>query len=197
LKWPIKAKAKTSSLVILAHQIYHKEGLLRRLQRKRLTSPKASGGGLNRSAEQSSLTRASRMVRHMRADSPVLMQTVWLTQPDSPPMARGISLHTKRKRGRRGKAHITHMADWSKPALLLINCSPNMLARRSFYAIGHQRNPSHPLKQNDRIKRPESDAAGIAYSSSDARILSTRLLIVDILSYSNVEWYDDEPMVHA
>jgi hypothetical protein len=28
-------------------------------------------------------------------------------------------------------------------------------------------------------------------------ILSTCLLIVDILSYSNVEWYDNKPVVHA
>jgi hypothetical protein len=33
--------------------------------------------------------------------------------------------------------------------------------------------------------------------SSDARILSTCLPIIDMLSCSNVEWYDDEPMVHA
>jgi hypothetical protein len=77
-----------------------------------------------------------------------------------------------------------HMVSWSKQALVLINCSPNMLARRSFYVMGEQRNPGHPLKQNG----PKDDVESIAYSSSDARILSTRLLIVDILSYSNLEW---------
>jgi hypothetical protein len=30
-----------------------------------------------------------------------------------------------------------------------------MLARRSFYTIGQQRNPGRPLKQNDRVKWPE------------------------------------------
>lgn len=70
-------------------------------------------------------------------------------------MARGVGLHTKRKRGRRGKVHIMHMVGWSKLVLLLINCSPNILARRPFYAIGQQRNPNHPLKQNNRIKQPE------------------------------------------
>jgi hypothetical protein len=30
-----------------------------------------------------------------------------------------------------------------------------MLARRPFYAIGQQRNPDHPLKQNSRVKQPE------------------------------------------
>jgi hypothetical protein len=30
-----------------------------------------------------------------------------------------------------------------------------MLARRPFYAIGQQRSPGHPLKQNDRVKRPK------------------------------------------
>jgi hypothetical protein len=112
------------------------------------------------------------------------------SQPDSPPITRGVNLHTKQKRGHGGE---THMIGWSKLALLLINSSPNMLARRSFYAISQQKNPSHPLKQND----PKGDAADIAYSSSDAMILSSCLLIVDILSCSNVEWYDDEPMAHA
>jgi hypothetical protein len=55
--------------------------------------------------------------------------------------------NTKKKR--RSKAHITHMVGWSKLALLLINCSPNTLARRSFYAIDQQRNLGHLLKQND------------------------------------------------
>jgi hypothetical protein len=34
----------------------------------------------------------------------------------------------------------------------------------------------------------------IIYSSSNVRILFTRLLIVDILPCSNVERYNDEPM---
>jgi hypothetical protein len=74
----------------------------------------------------------------------------------------GQSAHTqgrqaphKEKRGHRGKANIIHMVGWSKSALLLVNCSPNMLARRSFYPIGQQRNLSHPLKQKSQIKWPE------------------------------------------
>jgi hypothetical protein len=86
------------------------------------------------------------------------------------------------------------MVDWSKMSLLLIICSPNTLARRLFYVIGQQRNPGQMLKQN----APKGGTASIAYPSisSDVRILSTRILIVDMLSCSNVEWYDDEPMVH-
>jgi hypothetical protein len=38
---------------------------------------------------------------------------------------------------------------------------------------------------------------GIAYSSSDVGILSTHLLIINILSCSNVERYNDELLVHA
>jgi hypothetical protein len=68
-----------------------------------------------------------------------------------------------------------------------------MLAIRSFYVISQQRNPGHPLKQNG----PKGVIASITYSSSDARKLFTHVLIVDILSYSNVERYDDEPMVLA
>jgi hypothetical protein len=68
-----------------------------------------------------------------------------------------------------------------------------MLARRSFYATGQQRNPGHPLKQNG----TKDDATSIAYSSCHARMLSTHLLIVDVLSCSNMELYNDEPMVHA
>jgi hypothetical protein len=43
LKWPIKAKAKTSSLVILTHQMVHEEWLLRRLQARRLIRLEAPG----------------------------------------------------------------------------------------------------------------------------------------------------------
>jgi hypothetical protein len=68
-----------------------------------------------------------------------------------------------------------------------------MLARRLFYTIDQQRNPNHPLKQNG----PKGDATSIAYSSCDARMFSTRLLVIDMLSYSNMEWYDDEPMIHT
>jgi hypothetical protein len=80
---------------------------------------------------------------------------VWPTQPDSPPMARGVGLHTKQRRKCKGKAYVTHMVGWSKSSLLLINRSPNTLARKPFYAIGQQRNPSHPLKQNGQIKWAE------------------------------------------
>jgi hypothetical protein len=130
------------------------------------------------------------VTQHLRADSPMLRQMVQLTRPDSPPMARGVSVHTKQGKKSTGKAH---MVGWSKPTLLFISCSPNMLARRSFYVIGQQRNPGHLLKQNG----PKSDATSIAYSSCDVRMLSTHLLIVDILSCSNMEWYDDELMVCA
>jgi hypothetical protein len=41
------------------------------------------------------MTRVSQTVQHLHANSPVLMRTIRLTQPDKPPMARGISLHTK------------------------------------------------------------------------------------------------------
>jgi hypothetical protein len=57
----------------------------------------STGGRLNRVAEQNSLTRALRTVRHLRVDSLVLMRTVRLTLLDSPPMARGVSLHTKKE----------------------------------------------------------------------------------------------------
>lgn len=99
----------------------------------------------------------------------------------------------KEKRGHRGKANITHMVSLSKLALILINCSPNMQARRPFYAIGEQRNPSHLLKQNG----PKVNTASTSYSYNDVGIPSIHLLIVNILSCSNVERYDDEPMVHA
>jgi hypothetical protein len=73
----------------------------------------------------------------------------------SAPYARA-SASTQRKNGETvAKQNITHMVGWSKLALLLINSSPNMLARRSFYAIGQQKNLGRPLKQNGRIKWPE------------------------------------------
>jgi hypothetical protein len=44
--------------------------LVGKLQTERLTSPEALEGRLNRAAEQSSLTRASQTVRHLRTDGP-------------------------------------------------------------------------------------------------------------------------------
>jgi hypothetical protein len=174
-----KCKGKTLPLVILARRIYHKEGLLGKLQTERLISPETPGGRLNRVTEQSSMTRASRTIQHLRTNGLVLMQTIRLTQLDNLSMARGIDLHTKRRRGCKGKAHVTHMVGWSKTTLLLINSSPNTLTRRLFYAIGQQRNPGQMLKHN----APKGGAASIVYPSisSDARIIYTRLLIVDML----------------
>jgi hypothetical protein len=51
-----KGKDKTSSLVILTRQIYHKKRLLRRLRTEILTSSEALGGRLNQAAEQNCLT---------------------------------------------------------------------------------------------------------------------------------------------
>jgi hypothetical protein len=128
------------------------EGIARKAPDRKTNSSEAQRNILNQAAEQNSLTQASQTVRHLGADGPVLMRTVWLTQPDSPPMARGVSLHIKQGKKRKGKAH---MVDWSKPALLLISCSPNMLARRPFYVIDQQRNLGRPIKQNGRTKRPK------------------------------------------
>jgi hypothetical protein len=46
------------------------------------------------------------MVRHLRADGSVLRQTVRLTQPDNPHMDKGVTLHTKQGKRRKGKAHM-------------------------------------------------------------------------------------------
>jgi hypothetical protein len=107
-----KGKGKTSSLAILARQIYHKKRLLGRLRTERLTSSKALGSRLNQADKQNSLTRASWTVRHLRTYDPVLMRMVWLTQPDSPPMTKGVNLHTKQGKRCKGKANITHMVGW-------------------------------------------------------------------------------------
>jgi hypothetical protein len=104
-----KGKGKTSSLVILTRRIYHKEELLEKLRTKRLTSPVVLGGRLNRTVEQRSLPQASWTIRRLRAEGPMLMQTVRPTKSESPPMDRGISLHTKQKRGCRGKISVVLM----------------------------------------------------------------------------------------
>jgi hypothetical protein len=48
-----------------------------------------------------------------------------------------------------------------------------------------------------KLNGPIDDTTSITYSFSGVGILFTRLLIVDKLFYSNVEWYADEPVVHA
>jgi hypothetical protein len=64
-------------------------------------------------------------------------------------MDKGVSLHTKQGKRRKGKAH---MVGWSKLTLLLVSCSPRVLARRPFYVIGQRRNPGHLLKRNGQTK---------------------------------------------
>jgi hypothetical protein len=66
-----------------------------------------------------------------------------------------------------------------------------------FYAIGQQRNPGHPLKQNGRVKQPERRRNKHRLFILLCQDASHHLLIIDVLSCSNMEWYDDEPMVHA
>jgi hypothetical protein len=57
--------------------------------------------------------------------------------------------------------------------------------------------PRSPAKTK-RVKNGlKGDTTSIAYSSYETRVLSTRLLIVGILSCSNMEWYDDESMTHV
>ena len=78
---------------------------------------------------------------------------------DSFPNSAGQSAHGQRRqpphKARKEMQGQTHMVGWPKSTLLLISCSPNMLARRPFYVIGQQINPGHPLKQNGRTKQPE------------------------------------------
>jgi hypothetical protein len=105
-----------------------------------------------------------------------LMRTVQLTQPDSPTMARGVSLYTKQVRRHRGKTNITHMFVWSKTVLLLINLSPNMLARRSSsrvrrmrqpYRIRHPRSPAFPT-----VILPTLCTSPTSWSSNTSNICS-------------------------
>jgi hypothetical protein len=88
------------------------ERIARKVPYRNSNKSGGTGGRLNQAAEQNSLTRASQTVRHRGVDNPVLMRTVWLTQPDSPPMAISISLHTKQGKRRKGKANMTHMVGW-------------------------------------------------------------------------------------
>ena len=111
-------------------------------------------------------------------------------------MARGVDLHTKRKRGHKSKAHITHMVGWSKLALLLINCSPNTLARRSFYAIDQQRNLGHPLKQNGPIKQPNKTAQKVMRQASLIYLVMPGYFppIYASLTYCPVQMWDGTPV---
>jgi hypothetical protein len=72
-------------------------GIARKAPDRKTNKFGGTRGRLSRAAKQSSLTRVSRMVRHLHADGLVLKQTVRLTQLDSPPILRGTSLHTKKK----------------------------------------------------------------------------------------------------
>jgi hypothetical protein len=104
---------------------------------------------------QAQLSSRARLPDSSIADGPAPTCERFGAQTDGPPIPRGVGLHTKEKKGTQGQSkHNTH-GRLVKVGLLLINCSPNMLARRAFYTIGQQKNPGHPLEQNVRIKRPE------------------------------------------
>jgi hypothetical protein len=84
-------------------------GIAQKALERKTNKSGGAGARLNRVVKRSSLTRASRWVRNLRADGLALKQTGRLTQPDSLPMARVVGLHTKRGRGCKDKAHVTHM----------------------------------------------------------------------------------------
>jgi hypothetical protein len=67
-------------------------------------------------------------------------------------MTEGVNLCKEQGKRRKGESHIV---GWSKPTLVLISCSPKMLAKRLFHVIGQRRNPDHLLKRNSRTKRPK------------------------------------------
>jgi hypothetical protein len=94
LNWPIKAKAKTSSSVILARRMVHEEWLLRRLQARRLIRLEAPGGKGDRVADQSSLSRVSWTSRYLCPDSLEPTRTIWLTQSNGLAATRGHNVHT-------------------------------------------------------------------------------------------------------
>jgi hypothetical protein len=111
-KWPIKAKAKTSLLVILTRRI-SKEGLLRKLRIGRLTSPKALGQA--QSSSQAKLPNSS------IADDPAPMRGRCGAQANGPTDSVGQFAHGQRrwpphkaKKRRKGKTRITHMVGWTK-----------------------------------------------------------------------------------
>jgi hypothetical protein len=113
LVWPeVADKSKGKNIIIgdpRTSNVSH-GGVARKAPDKKTNkSGGTEGGMLNRAVEQRSLIRASWTVWHLRADGSMLMQTVRPTQSDSPPMARGIGLHTKQRRRCKGKAHVTHM----------------------------------------------------------------------------------------
>jgi hypothetical protein len=116
----------------------------------------------------------------------VLRQTVRLIQPNSPPKDRGVSLHTKKKKGTQGQSkHNAHGR--------LVKAGPTfdqLLAKYASKKAVLRDRPTNKPRSPAKTKRPD------VYSSCDARILSTHLLIIDILSCSNMEWYDDEPIVY-
>jgi hypothetical protein len=56
--------------------------------------------------------------------------------------------------------------------------------------------PRSPAKTKRQQNGPKGDATSITCSSYETRVVSNYLFIVGILSYSNMEWHDDESMVH-
>jgi hypothetical protein len=141
----------------------------------------------DRIADQSSMSHASRTVRRLCPDSLEPMLAVRLTQPNGPRATRGHNVHTlssiedhrqvcRRKSSRTSGWLVKVIPAFEK----VVPCNrPTKQLRSPTKAIHLNKNG------------PKGDTTSIVYSSCDARIFSTRL------SCSNVEWYDDEPMVYA
>ena len=74
-----KGKDKNTIIGDLRTSNILQEGIAWKASDRKTNKSGGTGGRLNRAAKQNSLTRASRTVRHLCADDPVLMRTVWLT----------------------------------------------------------------------------------------------------------------------
>jgi hypothetical protein len=83
-------------------------------------------------------------------------------------------------------------ADSTFDQLLSKNASKKIVPRDR--STKKPRSPAKTKRSNKMAQK--GDATNIACSSYETRVLSTHLFIVGILSYSNVEWHDDESMVH-
>jgi hypothetical protein len=107
-----KGKDKNTIIGDLRTSNISQEGIARKALDRKTNKSGGTGGRAQPSSREKLLDSSISDCPAPGADGPVLMQTIRLTQPDSPPMAISVSLHTKQGKKRKGKAKMTHMVGW-------------------------------------------------------------------------------------
>jgi hypothetical protein len=139
---------------------------------EKTNKPKASWGKGDRVADQSSLSRASWIVRHLCSDSLEPMRTVRLTQLNSPAATRGHNVHSLSSIDIQKLVHRNKKS--SKTFVRLVKVVP------TFEKVVPCNRPTKQLRSPAKATWPnknglKGDATSVVCSSNDYMVLPTSL----------------------